>query len=1581
MDPYSDPTATFLAPRLRALGLPCPCGGLSPRVASILATASLVVINSLWSIGTWWGYLELVRLKGFVSSAATSFDELSSMATFVQFAAWYSCTSTLLCFVAFVFGGVFPNREVAKQCSRWIWVGWGVTWCLGIFGVVAYVSDDAWLEAGCDQGQPCESYRKRLQVWLIVALFVTLALVFWLALVLSSFVHTLHPHLFYFGDDDSELDEYDRALLLEEELKQSYHPYAGEALAHMALMKTTAADAGRGRSDSRKRGGYGDDDDELDMLALGKEGQRRRRGSSSALTGRRYDDDDAAAASSGESMSSDEEADHKGLMGRSPVQSGSSRRGRSRWTRKRGGGLEDIMSEDVSSEDGRGRPPPQYQSRERVYFPSPLPTTRLSISTSALPTGPSPTLKSTIYKTPGRASKGKFKDKLGGVQEEEGEEILSIVRGPEADDDDGSGFRTTLWAALGREEVSVWSTRPKVVLAKLRRTPVSLRTHGSNASVHFHSSTRLIITTTSGHHLLYSISLASSGSRKGNAIYVLPGGEKAAAMWPKGPGEGHELEGIVLMGEAERGMAVGDGVGCVCVTPADLLVSVLDPPCLRVIPFPSTAPAASSGRLSRYPSSSMLSTASASLSSRRGSGWESLASGLKGDGESEAIVLDEWDWLVGKDRGNVTISSLVALPTLPAATAPSTHPYSRTPTSPYPPSSSRKPSDFIMITSDGRAYLVHWGPPSLSSSTSDTLSPKKHKAFSPLSSPRASSSTLLFDDTDEAREEQRWRWQGVCFHPQPQMAQAKAGEKVVAGAEFVELQEKELDLGKGGSTAAVTERMGLVAVGCENGTIAVYNLPTSTVTPPSTASSTSSLTFEAPALSHTLSLRRSLNTTATALTTGRVTCLSWTSDGYALAVGWAQGWSVWSVYGRLGSWSVAGSLASGYGVEGEKSDAFEDHFMHGVRDLFWSPGNLELFVLCPPPIHPKKKPHDEQLFVIPFAKSAVTASHTPDNTKNAFLQMDDRVLVYRGADQPDMSVINPDSDVWQHIKIPASYIATQYPIRYAVISSDARLIAVAGQRGLTHYNALSGRWKLFETEKEEEAIRVVGGMAWWSNVLIVACVEGGQYQLRLFSRDKPLSLADSLEVFPLDSEPLLLSVFDSSLLVYTADNTFHHFLIRHAKGATPRLRMCGSIGFEGVVLDPRKVRGLSWLVPKSQQRFGDPADDLNVATIIFLISGRLVLLRPRRAAHEEVKYDLQILATRIEFYWTHLSGIGTLENSLWGWDGKKIRIWLDALTIEKVRVDARRDAYETVKESVGIELDFYPLAVLMDKGIVVGVDQETSLRRSLDFAIFRIITTTHLFLHHILRFHLTRDQRKEAVLFASHYQHLVYFAHALEILLHAVLEDEADAAASSPKLANGEKKDDEEEGVLPRVVEFLDHFDESLQVVVNCARKTEVARWEFLFNVVGKPRELFEKCMAAGFLKVAASYLLVLHNLEPLEQSSKDTVRLLKAAMEAGEWTLCRELLRFLYSLDRTCLILRTALSESSALPPGYLPPAELAASHDDFRRAVSSPNSIIPPSFSAPDHAVGQRASSMAAPPPGRLGGQGLESLMGRAV
>jgi hypothetical protein len=55
---------------------------------------------------------------------------------------------------------------------------------------------------------------------------------------------------------------------------------------------------------------------------------------------------------------------------------------------------------------------------------------------------------------------------------------------------------------------------------------------------------------------------------------------------------------------------------------------------------------------------------------------------------------------------------------------------------------------------------------------------------------------------------------------------------------------------------------------------------------------------------------------------------------------------------------------------------------------------------------------------------------------------------------------------------------------------------------------------------------------------------------------------------------------------------------------------------------------------------------------------------------------------------------------------------------------------------------------------------------------------------------------------------------------------------------------------------------------------------------------------------------LVLHNLEQLDENSSEAVRLLTSAVDAKEWQLCRELLRFLHSIDDTGRALRNVLSQ-----------------------------------------------------------------------
>lgn len=209
--------------------------------------------------------------------------------------------------------------------------------------------------------------------------------------------------------------------------------------------------------------------------------------------------------------------------------------------------------------------------------------------------------------------------------------------------------------------------------------------------------------------------------------------------------------------------------------------------------------------------------------------------------------------------------------------------------------------------------------------------------------------------------------------------------------------------------------------------------------------------------------------------------------------------------------------------------------------------------------------------------------------------------------------------------------------------------------------------------------------------------------------------------------------------------------------------------------------------------------------------------------------------------------------------------------------------------------------------------------------------------------------------FASHYQHLVYFGHALEILLHSVVEDDASAIHDEgtptppdpdnrpapdpdPDSESNPKADDDDsptppqsppaDGVLQATVAFLDHFDASLDVVVGCARKIEMTRWPRLFDVVGTPKRLFEACLARGRLKTAARYLLVLHNMEQLDGENADAIRLLRAAAVAEDWQLCREVLRFLHSIDDSGVALRGALAQSGIVadadgePPS--PPAPL---------------------------------------------------------
>ncbi|RHZ64136.1 hypothetical protein Glove_326g54 [Diversispora epigaea] len=614
--------------------------------------------------------------------------------------------------------------------------------------------------------------------------------------------------------------------------------------------------------------------------------------------------------------------------------------------------------------------------------------------------------------------------------------------------------------------------------------------------------------------------------------------------------------------------------------------------------------------------------------------------------------------------------------------------------------------------------------------------------------------------------------------------------------------------------------------------------------------------------------------------------------------------AVWSVYGRLLMTTIRDDCS-------QSMLNTQDLFLRGVTDMFWSSGNCELFIL-----HSENTEKEGQLYALPFAKSATTTVHSPDNAKRGFLQMDDRLLLYRGGDQEeDLSTINPDTIVWQHIPIPIMYISDNWPIKYSSISGDGRYIAIAGRRGLAHYNVYSGRWKLFGNQQQEQEFAVRGGLLWFKQILVVACenVRLHTFEIRMYSRETKLDNIYMIQNISIPNHILYLSIVGNALLVYCADNMMYHYLMTSPSSSTQdnndsvvvgngnlkslQIELCQQISFVGVINAPARVRSISWFQPKLHRPF--TPETIQSASIIFLIDGKLVLLHPKKSDEGEVQYDLHILADKIEFYWMSTRGIGSLKNSLWACDGQGVKIWMNIWSNEESARDWQDDVLlSSTKESLRISLEFYPLSVLLDKGIIVGVQQQTSIRQSLEFTVFKLMTNTHLFLQHILRYMLTKEFEADAVVFATSYQKLVYFGHALEMLLHQVLEDEAELSVGTARWA-----------VLPRVVKFLNNFPHALDAIVGCARKTEVALWDYLFSIVGSPKDLFEKCMSTGLLKTATSYLLVLHTLEPSSDNSKDTIRLLSKAMESEDYELSKELIRFLNSIDGSGNTLKEALS------------------------------------------------------------------------
>ncbi|KAG2258823.1 hypothetical protein Bca52824_078117 [Brassica carinata] len=540
--------------------------------------------------------------------------------------------------------------------------------------------------------------------------------------------------------------------------------------------------------------------------------------------------------------------------------------------------------------------------------------------------------------------------------------------------------------------------------------------------------------------------------------------------------------------------------------------------------------------------------------------------------------------------------------------------------------------------------------------------------------------------------------------------------------------------------------------------------------------------------------------------TGPVNSIAWTPDNSAFAVGWkSRGLAVWSVSGcRL----------------------IYEPLMNGTSAIQWDEYGYRLFAT--------EEASCDRILAFSFGKCCLNRGVSGKTYIRQVMYGEDRLLMVQAEDTDDLKLL--------HLKLPVSYITQNWPVQHVAASEDGQYLAIAGLHGLILYDVRFKKWRVFGDVSQEQQIHCKGLL--WLGKIVVICnyIETSETYELLFYPRYHLDQSSLLCRKVLLGKPMVMDVYQDYILV-----SYHPFIIHvyHVKlygELTPSSK---------AYLELSTVRELSIMTAKSHPAAMRFVPDQHPRECLILRgNGELSLLDLVDGRERE-------LTDSVELFWVTCGQseekTNLVEEVSWlDYGHRGMQVWYPSLGDDPFI----QEDFLQLDPELEFDREVYPLGLLPNVGVVVGVSQRMSFSASAEFPCFEPTPQAQTILHCLLRHLLQRDKNEEALLLAQLSAEKPHFSHCLEWLLFTVFE-------------------------------------------ADISRKTDARHWADLFSAAGISTTLFEDCFQRRWYRTAACYILVIAKLEGPAVSQYCALRLLQATLDESLYDLAGELVRFLLRSGR----------------------------------------------------------------------------------